>query len=521
MIRNEQRRAGLRHIDLITTILVIVRCAWIFAAPLRSADLPLHFAQDDFFYYLKPAQNLAWLHRSTFDGTTLTNGYHPLYFVLITAASLFVHTIPGIFRALWVLDTLSATAIFLLTRRLFSRVSSPILSNGFALAVTLLCIPLLCDQMEVTLALPLGFAFLLTGFVDGPKITPRRSAALGLLGALTFLARLDAGILVFCYVASAFCTREYRAAFTPRNLASFLGTCLPLPAVYLWMNYHFFRTILPISGRAKELRHGWKLSLFLPASFNGRSELLLNVAVIAAVLAWALRRYLRTREKVFLFTVLATPFVFYTLEMIVSDWPIWNWYFYDLRFAAAGALLLAGIFISRHVLGAGYPQIQSWIESERSALVILAAVVVVLCTIQYKIDHWMVEIQHAAGVLDDFEQSHPGKYAMGDRAGMFAITTTSPVLQTEGLVMDRTYLEHIRAQDDLRSVLSSYGVNYYVAFVFDRNYYWQFSNHCFHALEPSIAGPDSLRMRSDFCEIPIFEFPGSDGKYLIYQINHT
>ena len=243
--------------------------------------------------------------------------------------------------------------------------------------------------------------------------------------------------------------------------------------------------------------------------------------MIAAVLAWALRRRLKPRERVFLFAVLATPFVFYILEMIVSDWPIWNWYFYDLRFAAAGALLLAGVFVSRGVLGPGYPHLGLVVESEKSALVALAAASAVLCTAHYKVDHWMVEIQHAAVILDDFERSHPGKYAMGDRAGMFAITTSSPVVQTEGLVMDRAYLEHIRAQDDLRSVLSSYGVNYYVAFVFEKNYKWQFNKDCFHALEPSIAGPDSLRMRSDFCEAPLFEFPGFDGKYLIYRINHT
>ncbi len=502
----------------LVALLVIARCAWIFAAPLRSADLPLRFAQDDFYYYLKPAQNLAWVHRSTFDGTTLTNGYHPLYFALLTVVSLFVRDLRGVFRVLWVLDTVSATAIFLLTRKIFARVTGTLLANGLAVAVTVLCIPLICDQMEITLALPLGFAFLYVGFVSGPELTPRRSVWLGLLGSFAFLARLDAGILVLLYVLGALASREYRQALTPPTAIGFAAGVLPFTLIYFWLNVHFFHSLLPVSGAAKQLRHGHGPSLLLPGSFNGTSELLLMVALAASVLAWAVRLYFQPRERVFLFAVFATPFLFYGLEMLVSDWPVWNWYFYDLRFAAAGAALVAAVFLSRvfggreafALRGLSWAGLAGWLVTGGSCLV--------LCLQHYKIDHWMVEIQHAAGILDQFAHTHPGKYAMGDRAGMFAITGGVPVVQTEGLVMDRRYLEHIRAQDDLRSVVASYGVNYYVVFVFKQNLRWQMADGCLHAMEPSIAGPDTLRMRSDFCERPIFQFPGFDGVYMIYPI---
>ncbi len=513
-------RGFARHLDLLVTLLVILRCAWIFATPLRSADLPLRFAQDDFYYYLKPAQNLASLHRSTFDGATLTNGYHPLYFALVTGMSEFVRSLRGVFRALWFVDLLSATSIFLLARRIFARVTTALLSNGLAIAVTALCVPLICDQMEVTLALPLGFAFLCVGFVPGSELTPRRAALLGLLGSLTFLARLDAGILVFFFVLGALATREYRNALTMRIALSFAATCAPLPLLYFALNLRYFHTLLPVSGMAKQMRHGHALSMLLPASFNGTSELLLNVAVASVVLAWALRRHLQAREKVLLFAVLATPFVFYGLEMFVSDWPIWNWYFYDLRFAAAGAALLVAVVCSRVAANIGGPSLGlSWFSGPVAGGIVLGASALVLCLQHYKVDHWMVEIQHAAGVLDDFERTHPGRYAMGDRAGMFAITVSSPVLQTEGLVMDRNYLEHIRAQDDLRSTLASYGVNYYVAFVFKGNLRWQQTDGCLHAMEPSIAGATSLRMHSDFCGTPLLEFPGFDGEYFVYSVS--
>ncbi len=516
----EARTAGLlRHLDPLIAFLVIVRCAWIFAAPLRSPDLPLRFAQDDFYYYLKPAQNLAWLHRSTFDGTTLTNGYHPLYFALITIVSFFVHTIPGIFRVLWVVDTISATAIFLLTRRILARVTTMLLSNALAVAVTVLCVPLICDQMEVTLALPLGFAFLCAGFVSAKELTARRALVLGVLGALTFLARLDAGLLILLFVLALMCTRAYRPALNQSNVLGFAAGILPLSLAYFGINLHFFHTLLPVSGMAKQLRHGHQLSLLVPGSFNGTSEFLLVVAITSAVLAWALRNFLQPRERVFLFTVFATPFLFYGLEMLVSDWPIWNWYFYDLRFAFAGVVLLVVVLISRLNFLTATGRNDSLGFHGLASLVACALAFFLLGRTHYKVDDVMVEIQHARGVLREFRSSHPGKYAMGDRAGMFAITSDVSVLQTEGLMEDRTYLEHIRAQDHLVSVLASYSVDYYVAFVFDRNRSdaiqrivlpWDGALDC---------GAEHVAHAVGLLFPPLTSgFNGTDGEYLVYRV---
>ncbi|HID08358.1 MAG TPA: hypothetical protein EYP10_14555, partial [Armatimonadetes bacterium] len=41
------------------------------------------FTPDDVFYYLKTAMNIAQGHGSTFDGVNRTNGYHPLWMLLL------------------------------------------------------------------------------------------------------------------------------------------------------------------------------------------------------------------------------------------------------------------------------------------------------------------------------------------------------------------------------------------------------------------------------------------------------
>lgn len=106
---------------------------WIFSLPLRAHQPLMGFAQDDFYYYLKVAQNLATGHGSTFNGTTLTNGYHPLYFLLWTSVSFVTRSLRTVFRLLWVLDVVSAVAIFLVARSIFRRVTAePLLANTLA-----------------------------------------------------------------------------------------------------------------------------------------------------------------------------------------------------------------------------------------------------------------------------------------------------------------------------------------------------------------------------------------------------
>ncbi len=485
--------------------------------PLRSHQILLSFAQDDFYYYLKPAQNFAAGRGATFDGTTLTNGFHPLYFLLLTGASFFLHSLDSIFRLLWAVDLLSAAAIFVLLRSVYSRVTAnPFLYNALALCVLLPCLRTIFMQMEVTLALPLAFAFLATAFYPPERYAPSRCAALGLLAALTMLARLDAAILVLLFLVGLLMIPEYRSVFTGRNMAGFAITSLPLPLFYFFVNYHFFHQFLPISGSAKQLRHGRMPSYEVLSSFHGTSLVLISLAAVSVVVCWSIRRYLRAQEKLFCIAALWTPFLFFTMEMFLSDWKLWGWYLYTLRFAVAASFLLFGVIVSSDVIPHRWTFARQVAHSEWLAPVLYTASLFLLVISRYKVDLFMVEIQQAAMRLEGFEATHPGRYAMGDRAGMFGYLSASPVLQAEGLVMDRRYLNHIRAQDDLRSVLVGYGVTYYVAFTEAKK---EGKGPCFRATEPVIAGPDALRMRSDLCEAPVFQFNGFDGTYRVFRLS--
>lgn len=506
-------------VDAVALLVVVVLCAWIFSVPLRSPGPILGFAQDDFYYYLKAAQNLAAGHGSTFDGTTMTNGYHPLYFLLWTVASHFIHSIRGVFRLLWVLDIAAAVSIFVAARSIFRRMApNAFLWNAFAVVVLAPCIATISLQMETTLALPLGIAFLAVAFVPPERYTPSRCAVLGVLGGLTMVARLDAGILVFLFLVSLPVVRGMRPVLRLPNMAAFALTALPLPLLYFGLNHHFFHEWLPISGAAKQLRFGWRPDVSqLKLSFAGFTLLLLAICTVCGIAAVILWRKFKPEEKSLCFAALLMPAVFYGSEVLLSVWKFWGWYMYATRYAFLGAVVILVALLLRGSSEGGSRLARAatlpWVGAGCLAVCLMA-----LTRTHYRSEPVMFDIAGEDIALDTFARMHPGRYAMGDRAGMFAYLSASPVLQAEGLMMDRSYLEHIRRQDDLVSTLKQYGTNYYVYFVLHAELAGRMQGSCLKVEEPSLPGKDSMRMRSTLCDAPVATVPGPDGNLYVYRL---
>ena len=62
------------------------------------------------------------------------------------------------------------------------------------------------------------------------------------------------------------------------------------------------------------------------------------------------------------------------------------------------------------------------------------------------------QVLNMAIELKDFAAGHPGIYGMGDSAGTPAVVMGQPVVQLEGLVMDKRFLENIREERNLSSM---------------------------------------------------------------------
>ena len=485
----------------LTPALVLVAACWIFSAPMRHPNVPrMVWFQDDLFYYLKVAANLVAGHGSTFDGLHRTNGYHPLYFVLLTA---FTRINPGfsfLSTCLCLLAVVATVVSFFAIRAILHACvpGDTILTDVMSLLALIPCLNTFYQGMETTLTLPLAL-LLLAWWLQALTQPISVSGALGgLLAALAVLSRLDCGFLVLLLVAATLASRKHlppavTALFLPFTVV--FTVCL---APYFLLNRALFGAWLPISGIAKQLRRHhtpsaevWRSVLHPTAS----QAALLLLSVAAILLFVRLRRSLASPIQIILVSAITFRWLHFLLLSFVSDWPLWGWYFYSVRFAVLAFFALTAIALSR----------TDFLRLRPALHTALLPLAILLLFLQHWVrDPGMQNIYATAESLATFSQTHPGLYAMGDRAGMVGYLLANPVLQTEGLVTDLAFINHIRHQDDLQLTLRHEGVRYYISATADP----VSSGACLLASEPALAGPDSPRMRSRLCTPPVLVVPG-------------
>lgn len=147
------------------------------------------------------------------------------------------------------------------------------------------------------------------------------------------------------------------------------------------------------------------------------------------------------------------------------------------------------------------------------ALGVLAAAVVLVWGTGWKVNSGQLAVYQTAAALAEFEKAHPGIYAMGDRAGKVGYLMQNPVVQLEGLVMDKDYLAFMKRSAPLGEVLRHYRADYYVG-----------SSHeafgqCFTAVEPYQSGPRSPRIVGEFCQPPVARFNFGGVETLVYKVS--
>ncbi|SNT40370.1 hypothetical protein SAMN05421770_11186 [Granulicella rosea] len=458
-------------------------------------DTFLAFYDDDLFYYLKIAQNLTHGQGSTFDGIHLTNGYHPLWMLTLTALTAIVpHA--AFFYALQCLLLASVMATFFAARGLLLNFNAgQTISNTYAVVLALQTMLLIRGGMEVTLTIPLALALCRYRLQPSFRWTAGAGVRLGLFAGLVILSRLDSALLVallfaFDLLLARPATRDDWAG----RLAAAAACGTPV-ALYLASNVAFFHTLMPLSGQAKQMRlHGGfnraaidSLLHYLPGALRGAIVLPAMLAILCALALLALRatRGLNNAQLAIALSLIAFPFLHILTLSYLSDWPLWGWYLYSVVLAMAGALAL--------LTKMGW-QATRWMPA--AALALMALVTVAECRRTQA-----GNLCYSYGRdLEGFARTHDGVYAMGDAAGTAGYLMQPPLVQLEGLVMNKPYLALIRNQANLRDVLKSYGVRYYVTP--DSK---QIGN-CAHATEPKQAGANAPHMQGDFCMSPVATF---------------
>jgi hypothetical protein len=501
---------------------IVVLAAYLAALMVRFAykgELYLSFFVDDFFYYLVVAKNLAFHGASTFNGVQATNGYHPLW--LLTLAFLYrilgthLPFFVGLILLIWLLVCGSYGALRRTQRSLG-------IGGDAGLAWALLSVTFMAvlsrSGMEVSLALfCLSLFWARMASLPLERQTPAEAVVSGLLASAVVLSRLDTSLVVAAYGALTLIRPSGSRRMAATRMLWFTAGLLPV-AIYVAINQIEFGTILPVSGIVKNLKSTWFPStstvsiLALPRLVNivfTWPSLTLCALYLLRVLGrgdaesvWP-NPASRDQRRVQLCVALH-PFIFYGVLSFSSDWPMWwIWYLYPLVPVWA---LLAPTLIAR------------WIPLTRPAMLWLAGAVacgsLVILLDRVGTNRSAMFALQRAFALREFAAAHPGRYGIGDAAGMGSYLMPMPVLQLEGLVGDKAFLDRIRRQEPLLQALDELGVDYYVTVRPQPN------GDCYDVREPAQAGPHSPVMRAHLCMQPVEDIrPAGDPHHaLIFDL---
>ena len=227
-----------------------------FLLPGIEASLCRNFPDDALFYNLL-AENILAGRGSTVDGLAQSNGYHPLWLVILTV----VEALPGpaLPVELVLITLLNVASSWLLYVWL-----APFSSRPAAFIVALLAtfeqslFQVIWRGMETSLVV-LVLLWLLLLLREGPPVagTPighRRKLSIALV--LLFFSRLDGGLFWCALALMTLATGDRNPPSVLGRARDLLVLFLPialLASVYLAFNYWWFDTAMPISGRVKSI----------------------------------------------------------------------------------------------------------------------------------------------------------------------------------------------------------------------------------------------------------------------------
>ena len=248
------RAAGARfqRIDLALVLGVLGSAAWLVSAGARVI-------QEDGFYYLEIARNVAGGRGSTFDGLHATNGYQPLWLACLVPLFWMRPSAEAAMAAVILLQAALLSAATVLVVRLARESGLPAGAAAIAGCVWVgLTARTALSGVEFALTAALVSAVALRLKRHAARVPETRAcAAMGLLLGLALLARLDTSLLALLVIAE-WGARLRRAPGGGARITALGAPTVVLAAGYAVANEILFGHPWPVSGAAKRL---WSLHL--------------------------------------------------------------------------------------------------------------------------------------------------------------------------------------------------------------------------------------------------------------------
>ncbi len=413
--------------------------------------------EDDGFYYAQIARAMAATGRSSFDGLGLTNGYHPLWLLVLAAKTWLFGDATWSVIAIEALFLGGSAALIVRNARVCGCGPPLIFAALFSHYVGAMS----GLGMEVSLfALCAGvFIALLASPPTGPDW--RDGLWLGAAAGACIGARIDSAVFVAPMLL--ICARPRLSRLTAFAIVGLGGL------IYGGVNLAVFGSALPVSSAVKSLgglqvNHRFIAQMAVEARAFGRhggGRMLLTLAGCAIAPLVAL---LAPRGSVARTIGLGTGIggvLFLAKLLFDSSWQIWPWYSFPLVFSLATAL---------HALG---PRLDGTGRRVRLSIAALGAVAVGLVglragriALSAPAEEGFYAVNRA-GAAQVARITDAAPVAMGDRAGSFAWFYPGPVVQLEGLVNDARWFKLLKTREPPLPELCRRGVRFVVGYTPD------------------------------------------------------
>ena len=248
------QRLSRRRFELAPLILVAVvtagaayRIVWALTA---SAEVLVRVIPDDAFYYFQVAHNLAGGYGSTLDGIHLTNGYHPLWLLVLwifaaggVVALDFVRL--GLVTAV-LLNVVSALLVYAILKKATQSVWIGVIGATIYSFDAVFWASSL-NGLETSLTTCL-FLIACAFWLPVRRLTRGRALALGLILGALFLARTDTVFFIIVIYLALFID-AYREAQWSFTLSAFVVSALVISPWLIW-NWLVFGSPVQTSGQA-------------------------------------------------------------------------------------------------------------------------------------------------------------------------------------------------------------------------------------------------------------------------------
>lgn len=396
---------------------------------------------DDAGYYFQIAKNLADGNGSSFDGIHKTNGYQPLWLLVLTAIHwLLTINNDSMLRLILIVQFFAAVfALGLLWRAFNTAFKESVSVTALMIAIAAAFLPSI-NGMESMLLLAMisALLFIFTRTTDTAEVNYSQGYLLGLVVGAIVLCRLD---LIFLPIAigilwlASIISTPYERVYRLLVLAAFTAGTACAVCPYLALNFVSTGHLLPISGVLKSSFPNINSPLAMPDHIGVR-EMFGLLGAHMYLLASLIRPFrlhvvdqIGRKFHVMILSLSLTVSFHFIHTLLFMKWAVFWWHYSFYPLVGAIVFGVAYACLLRH-LAARYQQF--------FATILALVIAVVTCTwIESKFqepleNNWVVQ-SYYAGKFAKASTDPEAIFAMKD-AGIFGYISERRTINLDGLV---------------------------------------------------------------------------------------